>query len=164
MQGTAFERQEAAPVPHIGSLLTHTPRGCPLGRAEGSAVALPLRGGGRRGRLSYLLCRGPRAGSALAPSPAAITPAAITPAASCAAMMPRCRNGRGGSPLFLGLPPAARLRLGSFSRALRPVLPALVGGPESSRLCTPGWCCSGCFPSWLRTGNFCLALSVGTFL
>lgn len=51
---------------------------------------------------------------------------------SSAAMMPRCRNGRGGSPLSLGLPRAARLALGSVSRALSPVLPALVVGPESS--------------------------------
>lgn len=61
-------------------------------------------------------------------------------------MMPRCRNGRGGSPLLLGLPRAARLGLGSFSRVLRPVLPALVGRPESSRLCTPVRCCSDVSP------------------
>lgn len=43
-------------------------------------------------------------------------------------MMPRCRNGRAVSSLLPGL--------GSFSHALCPVLPALVGGPESSRLST----------------------------
>lgn len=42
MQGAAFERQEAAPVPHIGSLLTHTPRGGSPGPSRGERSGLPV--------------------------------------------------------------------------------------------------------------------------
>lgn len=48
-------------------------------------------------------------------------------------------------------------------RAPRWVLPALVGGvpnlPGYDLPTQPAWCCSGCFPSWLQMGKFCLAVS-----
>lgn len=113
-----FEHYKAAPMPPIALFPSPQPGGF-SGLSSRARCPLPLCEG-RRGQTEFpLLLGGLLVGAALAPSPAAITPAAPR-----TAMMPCCRNGRGGLPLLPLLTGAAGLGLGSSGHVLCQVPPS----------------------------------------
>lgn len=137
------------------SALTH-PGGNPWAEQRG-VRGPPLCGGDRRGRLSYLLCRGAEGGR-------------------CAGTRPGGNYSRGNyyssgmessddatlqewQGCLVSAPGAGLIQPCPVSRSPSPRGRSRILPAEHRE-----WCCSGGFPSRLRTGNFCPAGSVGTLL